>query len=286
MLQAGSRVAIVGCSDGRPAGELPLLERLYALLRDLGLEPALSPCLHAGGGTASPRLRARALEAAFADSSIGAVFDISGGDAANGILSCLDFDLLAAHPKPFFGYSDLTCVLNALWTRCGLETGLYQIKNLLLDPTGGQLQRFRDTLLGSGSSLYEIQWSFLQGAFMEGVVLGGNLRCLLKLAGTPWFPDLRGKLLFLESYSGGAGRMEACLTQLQQMGIFQSAAGLLLGTFTQLDREEGPGAVEALARRAAGPALPMARTDQVGHGASSRCLRLGVHLSVGAPSEL
>ncbi len=28
---------------------------------------------------------------------------------------------------------------------------------------------------------------------MEGIVVGGNIRCLLKLAGTPYWPDMRGE---------------------------------------------------------------------------------------------
>ena len=37
---------------------------------------------------------------------------------------------------------------------------------------------------------------------MEGIVVGGNIRCLLKLAGTPYWPDMREKILLLESFGG------------------------------------------------------------------------------------
>ncbi len=35
---------------------------------------------------------------------------------------------------------------------------------------------------------------------MDGIVVGGNIRCLLKLAGTPYWPDMREKILLLESF--------------------------------------------------------------------------------------
>ena len=41
---------------------------------------------------------------------------------------------------------------------------------------------------------------FLQGSKMQGIVVGGNIRCLLKLAGTEYWPDMNGKILLLESF--------------------------------------------------------------------------------------
>lgn len=35
---------------------------------------------------------------------------------------------------------------------------------------------------------------------MQGIVVGGNIRCLLKLAGTEYWPDMNGKILLLESF--------------------------------------------------------------------------------------
>ena len=278
MLHPGEKVGIVGCSGGRAERERSLLAMLGDRLGAMGLEPVWSPYLYAQDGTpcsAPPRQRAEALTELLEDDAIAAVFDVSGGDGANGLLEYLDFDRLAAHPKPFWGYSDLTALLNPLWERSGMACGLYQIKNLVLDLTGNQLRNFRDTVLDGGSSLYDIPWRFLQGSAMEGVVLGGNLRCLLKLAGTPWFPDLTGKLLFLESLGGGPARIEAYFRQLRQMGVLDRIAGLLLGTFTELDRLD-PAWAERLALEAANnPHLPVARTDRVGHGNDARCLRLG-----------
>ena len=278
MLRPGDKVGIVGCSDGRPEKERPLMRRLMETLRAMDLEPVCSPYLYAREGkpfSATPCQRARALTELLTDDTIAAVFDVSGGDGANGLLEYLDFERLAAHRKPFWGYSDLTALLNPLWERSGMACGLYQIKHIVLDPTGTQLQNFRDTVLCGGRSLCEIQWQFLQGSAMEGVMLGGNIRCLLKLAGTLWFPDLTGKLLFLESLSGGPARIEAYFRQLRQMGAFDRIAGLLLGTFTELDRMDSQYAQRLAVEVVDNPRLPMARTTQVGHGLDAQCLRLG-----------
>ena len=62
------------------------------------------------------------------------MFDVSGGDESNGVLEYLDYEAIrernAENPVAFFGYSDLTAVLNALYAKTGMRTGLYQIRNL------------------------------------------------------------------------------------------------------------------------------------------------------------
>lgn len=212
----------------------------------------------------------------FADETVAAIFDVSGGDGAGGLLEYLDFDALSRTPKPFFGYSDLTVLLNPLWERAGIPCYLYQIRNVIRDGSGQQMKAFLDAMFHGGRSLTDIPWQFLRSNAMEGVVLGGNIRCLLKLAGTPYFPDLRGKVLFLESRSGGPARTEAYFRQLRQMGVFDQISGLLLGTFTEMDRSGAAPDVESLVLELADrPDLPVARTDRVGHGADSLCLPLG-----------
>ena len=61
--------------------------------------------------------RAEVLMKFFKDSSIKAIFDVSGGDLANGVLDYLDFEIIKNNPKPFFGYSDLSVILNSLYSK-------------------------------------------------------------------------------------------------------------------------------------------------------------------------
>lgn len=75
--------------------------------------PAEFPTTRALGAT--PKDRARDLHAAFVDPEVKAVFTSIGGDDQLKVLRHLDPDLLRANPKPFFGYSDSTNLLNYLW---------------------------------------------------------------------------------------------------------------------------------------------------------------------------
>ena len=83
------------------------------LREQFGLVPVEYPTTRRVG--ASPEERARDLNAAFADPDIHAVLAVIGGSDQLTVLSHLDVELIAAHPKPFVGYSDNTNLLNYLW---------------------------------------------------------------------------------------------------------------------------------------------------------------------------
>ena len=302
-IEKGSRVGIICCSDGRrmegfgPDSAAESDPELFALLQKLeamGLRPTLSPCIYAGeGGTAgSGRQRAEALMDFYRDDSIRAIFDISGGNAANEVLPFLDFSVIAATDKLFWGYSDLTVILNAIHARTGKCSVLWQVRNLLYENGKEQEQALRAALFGERERngkgegpkkqepLFSFPVRFLQKERMEGIVAGGNLRCLLKLAGTPFWPDLRGRILLLEALGGGEALIASGLSQLYQMGVFSQISGLLLGTFTELERKapDTRMRLDALIREYAGQELPIAETPQVGHGADSAAVLIGGRL--------
>jgi muramoyltetrapeptide carboxypeptidase LdcA involved in peptidoglycan recycling len=109
----GDRVAIVSPSSALPAVFPHVHELGLQRLREVfGLEPVEYPTTRAWG--ASPMDRARDINEAFADPSIAAVMTTIGGDDQLTVLPFLDADVIAANPKPFFGYSDNTNLLNYL----------------------------------------------------------------------------------------------------------------------------------------------------------------------------
>lgn len=110
----GDRVAVLSPSHGSPAQFPHVYEQGLARLRDeLGLVPVEYPTTRAEHASAADR--ARDLEAAFADPSIRAVLATIGGEDQITVVAHLDPAVLRADPKPFFGYSDNTNLLNALF---------------------------------------------------------------------------------------------------------------------------------------------------------------------------
>lgn len=284
-MEGGARAALIACSNGLSKERQPRLEALAELLREQGFSTVCSGCLYARRGTAfsgMPKERAGALMECFDDPGLSMIFDVSGGDTANGILPYLDYERIRKSRALFFGYSDLTTVINAIYTKTGKSSVLYQARNLV-EP-GGERQRkaFQRWLAGGDGGFFSFSCRFLQGRRMEGVVIGGNMRCLLKLAGTEYWPDMRGKLLLLEASGGGAPQMACYLAQLKQLGVFEQIGGILLGTFLGMEgQKEGLGIGEMVLEYAK-HGCPVAMTAQIGHRSDSHGAVIGGRLSLTA----
>ncbi len=271
------KIGLSACSDGHIKEWEYQVDELVQVLKDFGMEVVLAPHIKvkvdAFSGTDEER--AADLMRLYADDSIEAIYDISGGDLANGVLKYLDFDVIAGSNKVFWGYSDLTTVINAIYAITGKSSVLYQVKNMVYSQADLQKKRFADYLEGNTASLFDLKYEFLQGIHMEGIVVGGNIRCLTKLAGTKYWPDMSGKILLLESLGGGSGQIATLLTQLEQIGVFDKVAGILLGTFTNYEKEDYELSVYDLLKMHISDTMPVAYTKEIGHGHDSKAIVIG-----------
>lgn len=273
MQRITQQAGIVCCSDGLAKNQQEQVHNLRDALRQMNISVIMSPYLYQGIGTA--KQKAQALMALYDNDDIHDVFDISGGDLANELLPYLDYKRIADSGKTFWGYSDLTSILNGIYSKTGNPGVLYQIRNLIGVCGQEQQEKFYQMLQRKGDDLFRFDYHFTQGTEMEGIVIGENIRCLLKLAGTDYFPDCHDRILLLESLSGGMSRITAYFSQLQQMGVFDRCVGILLGTFTQLEQENGIDAAPILLQRFVRRDLPIAKTKQIGHGADSKAIMIG-----------
>ena len=287
-LRSGERVALSACSDLLSPAAAPQIDSLCGWLETFGLEAAAGEQLFGENALGlSGREKAEFLNGYYRDGSIRAIFDVSGGNAANEVLPWLDLEAVRRSGKPFWGYSDCTVILNALYAQTGVSGCLWQIRNLVREEGELQRRRFSSWMKGNDTSLFDVHGKFRRGNRMEGVLVGGNLRCFLKLAGTPFFPELEGKLLFLEALGGGPALLASLFGQLEQLGAFQKVSGILLGTFTELEQKPGnPGAFELLTRCRLPEDLPVAATREAGHGADSRGLWIGERCQIAADGVL
>lgn len=282
MLKYGDKIGIVCCSNGQKHTYMEKLKCLENTLENIGLHPVFSDCIYEKedvfSGTAKER--AEAFMRFYKDDEIKGIFDISGGDVANGILPYLDYDIIVNSLKMFWGYSDLTTVINAIYAKTGKASVLYQIRNLLYNHREEQVTNFRKAIMQNGNDLFQINFRFIQQSKMQGIVVGGNIRCFLKLAGTEYMPGLDGKILLLESFGGTVAKIETYLCQLQQMGVFDKAAGIILGTFTEMEQEKCIPTVETLVKRIVGKDMPIAVTRDIGHGTDSKAIVIGQELYI------
>lgn len=281
-LNKGDKIGIISCSNGLSIKNKNLIDELKLNLKSLDIEMVEGDTLYAKeynlfSGTGEEK--ARALEKLFLDKDIKMIFDISGGDLANEVLDFLDFNLIKENPKPFFGYSDLTVLLNAIYSQCHISTYNYQLRNLIGKFKEEQMQNFKASFIEGKEDIFNLDYEWINGSHLEGVVVGGNIRCLLKLAGTKYMPDFKDKILFLESFSGNSAKMVTYITQYKNLGVFNEVKGIILGEFTEMERENlKPDIVEILKRVIGEINIPILKTRDLGHGADAKCIPIGKYL--------
>ena len=281
-LNKGDKIGVISCSNGLSIKNKNIIDELKLNLKSLYIDMVEGDTLYAKeynlfSGTGEEK--ARALEKLFLDKDIKMIFDISGGDLANEVLDFLDFNLIKENPKPFFGYSDLTVLLNAIYSQCDITTYNYQLRNLVGKFKEEQMQNFKASFIEGKEDIFNLDYKWINGSHLEGIVVGGNIRCLLKLAGTKYMPDFKDKILFLESFSGNSAKMVTYITQYKNLGVFNEVKGIILGEFTEMERENlKPDIVEILKRVIGEINIPILKTRDLGHGADAKCIPIGKYL--------
>ncbi len=267
-------VGLVACSNGLSKTQEMHIDRLIFVLKENNIEVVISPYIYRDNTvcSASAINRADILNQMFANEYITDIFDISGGDIANEILPYLNFNTVLKSKAVFWGYSDLTSVINAMYSRVGKFSNLYQIRNILEGEDISQI--FIEYIINGKRDLFNFSYEYIRGQAIEGIVVGGNIRCLLKLAGTGYMPDFRDKILLLESYSGDEGKIRTYITQLKQIGAFNNIRGILLGTFTEMEEKNIRPTVEEIFL-AECENIPIIKTTDIGHSSRSRAIVIG-----------
>ena len=280
MLNKNDKIALVVCSNGKNIEDKDRLEKLESILVEMGFVPIFTKYVYKDkfGRGAKAQVRAEELMSFFKNKEIKVIFDISGGDIANEVLDYLDYDVIKRNYKPFFGYSDLTTVLNTLESQTNEVNYLYQILNIIENEE--IRTNFKNTFMKNEQILFDVKWRFLQGSSVEGEVIGGNIRCFLKLVGTKYFPKVDNKVLFIEGLGTSVEGLITHLSQLKQMNVFCNISGLLIGTFTKIEKEISVEELFELVKEYIPEHLPVVKTSEIGHAKDSKALKIGGMINI------
>ena len=276
-----NKVAIISLSNGIKSSSYEIIDKLINEFSKHNVEVVKAKTLYANNGpfAGTPKERAIALIDLFKDNTIEVIFDVSGGDLANEVLPYLDFEIIKNNWKPFFGYSDLSVILNSFFSQISKETYLYQVRNII---DNKEISKdFFNLLLKKNTKLLNFKYDFIRGTNMEGVLIGGNLRCTLKLSGTKYMPNFENKIILIESLGGDVSKITTYLNQYKQLGAFEKCTGILLGQFTELESNKDNYLIEDIITQVIdNPKLPIARTLNIGHSKDSKCAIIGKHISL------
>jgi muramoyltetrapeptide carboxypeptidase len=247
-----------------------------------------------------PKQRAVDLTAMFADDEVDVVQCFQGGYGSAQTIPLIDFDVIAANPKPFVGYSDITALHCAIRHYTGLvtfygpglagvndrETKDFTRERLLTALTRtdalGEVPRRPDDdyirPLGSGR--------------VTAPMVGGCLWLLAQAIGTPWEIDLDGKIFFFEDIDAPAWYIDGFLNQMRQVGMLDGVVGVVVGELERCDwREDRPEwpqtlSVEDVLERYIEPlGVPALYGFPMGHGKYLSTTPLGVTVTLDADAR-
>jgi muramoyltetrapeptide carboxypeptidase len=239
-LRPGDKVGIVA-----PASNVKreMLEAGCDGVRRAGYEPfyfksILERDLYFAG---SAKRRAQELEDMFARDDIRAIVCARGGYGSNYLLPAIDLKKIAAHPKIFVGYSDLTSLLTVFTDTANVVTfhGPMVAKDFAI-ADGVDLASWQNAV--SGASEWEISEGSgakpLVAGEAEGILYGGCLSILVAALGTPYDVQTAGTILFLEDLAAKPYQIDRMLMQLKLAGKLKAVRGIIFGEM--LDCQQSP----------------------------------------------
>lgn len=296
VLKAGDTIGII-----TPAGALSDEETITItkeVLNYLGFKVKEGKYIRARygnlAGTNAERLSD--LHMMFSDKSVDGILCIRGGNGASRLLPHIDYDLVCRNPKVLLGYSDITALILALYAK----SGLVSFHGVVGSSTWSEyvVKLFKEQFMDNKLAIYSnpekakdqiVQYKnriqTIHPGIVEGTILGGNFTLLTGLCGSPYLPDFKDAILFLEEIDENSDRMDRMFCQLMNAGILSQIKGFIFGKCTNCGPSGGYGSLtldQMLHDYIKPLGIPAYSGAMIGHIADQFLLPVGVKVRMDA----
>ena len=254
--------------------------------------------------SADIKSRVEDLHEMFIDDSIKAIICTIGGNHSNQLLKSIDYKLIKKNPKIFIGYSDISILHYAFMKKANLLTfygpcimtqfGEYpEIFNYTLKYFNKAVTSKRPIGSVSQSKNWTteiLDWTkkmdlkrprtlnkandliWLNNSVATGQIVGGCVPSINHLIGTEYWINPTNKIFFLdipEGHEFGKGLsicdLDAYLTDLDNIGVFDKIAGLIVGRAYNYTEEENVSLLAIIKRITAKHTYPILLNVNIGH---------------------
>ncbi|WP_108425401.1 S66 peptidase family protein [Flagellimonas amoyensis] len=236
--------------------------------------------------------RAMDVNQMFANTEVDGILCARGGYGCTRILDRLDYNTIRNNPKALIGFSDITALIQAIYSETGLICFHGPVGSTLDDSYS---QKYFKKILMKGKDVQPIKnvklkdQEFLENPEYEryvitpgscqGELAGGSLTLVNALIGTPHEIDFTDKLVFLEDVEEAPYRIDRMLTQLIEGPTFSKAKGIMIGVCKGCDREKNDTNFtlkEVIMDRIAPLGIPAAYGMSFGHVPNNFTLPVGI----------
>lgn len=225
-------------------------------LEGLGFEVKLGKSLmnRRGHLAGTDTERAGDLNDMFADKNVKAIVSIRGGSGAARILPLIDYKTISKNPKPLLGYSDITALHCAIQSQTGLITfhgpmgsgnwnsfNVSQFEKVFFEKEKMIFENVHDKSDDLVDKSNRIQT--LKSGTAEGKILGGNLSVLTAISGSPYYPDFKDAILFIEDVGEDPYKMDRMMSTLKLNGTLGQIRGFIFGQCSECEPGGGYGSL-------------------------------------------
>lgn len=297
-LKQGAGVGLIS-----PAGATFIKEEIDIVqeaVKALGLVPYTAPHLldkygYLGG---KDKDRAADINQFFADPKIDLILPIRGGWGCARILPYLDYNLIQKNPKIIIGFSDLTALIIGIYAKTGLVT--FHGPNGFSSWRTEQVDSFKQVLFLGNKVTYKNQpdgddanrlmtvknrIKTITPGTAKGQLIGGNLSVLSGIVGSPYVPDFKNYILFVEDVGENIYRIDRFLTHLKIAGILDKLSGFIFGQCTNClpDADYASLTLEEVLEDHIKPlGIPAWSGAQIGHLENIITLPIGINVEINA----
>ena len=237
-LKEGSKVAIAA-----PARMVTVDEVAFAIhwLKDKGFVPVYDERLFAQHHifAGDDTFRTSVMQQYLDDESIAAIWLARGGYGGIRIIDRLDFTKFFKHPKWIAGFSDGT-VFHGKLQRLGVPSLHSSMPYFFSEKTPEAQQSFYDALKGKPLHYEFASHSLNRTGIVEGEIVGGNLSVMYGMMESNTFPEVDGKILFIEEVDEYIYHIDRMMRALKRAGKLDHLKALIVGGLTQIHDNAHP----------------------------------------------
>lgn len=285
-LQKGDTVGLVALSS---QAQPEKLGDAIAFLEELGLNYIIGHTIQAKHDylAGSDEERLTDFHEMVRNPEVKAIFCVKGGYGSARIAEKIDYGLLEENPKIFWGFSDLT------YLHCAIN----EYANLVTfhGPLLMSVRRIDDLSKKMFLQLFspmEVQYTedispltTIAPGVARGEIIGGNLRRLVNTLGTKFEVCTEGRILLMEELGESIPKIDAMLQQLKQARKLEQLAGVVIGSFTQIEADEA--ALFALMKDYFEDlGVPVVAGFKIGHDSTNIAIPLGVDAILDAQEKI
>jgi len=214
------------------------IQKSTKLFTDLGYKVKFGKYVRENtlGYGADAKQKAEDINNMFEDDEVKAIICVKGGEDSNITFDYIDYEIIKNNPKIICGFSDITSITNAIYSKTGLVTfngpTFKSLTSWETDYSFKELiKRFQDKSLKLG--VEEDEYETLKEGLAEGELVGGNLSLTTELVSGKYALDFTDKILFIEElgYESDPNLVNNHLYYMKQNGVFDKIKGIWVGNY-------------------------------------------------------